>query len=358
MFVVTSLITFFTTNDIVILLLTPIIVEICFQARIQNAKLILLTQFIAANTLSMGLLIGSPTNIIIADALRIDFFTYLSLMALPAAVAFTSSLTVLYLTVKITESSKIPLFKDLEFQEEYRIPDENPEPEFTEHMRDWLMIFGFFVVLVAIVTYLHVSLLICAVPSIAISLIYWKTSEKHSQTVKKPLKHLPYGILFFGTAFFTFAEQFSRTAVLNQKIVPVLQQTVTNSPLVSTVGTVYGSGLLVNTFNDLPASALVAQTLPKLELTQATETVITQASLTGLNIGTYLTPVGALAGLIWFNRIREQIRKEEENFPEFAEKLEFPKRTDLVKYGAVHFLLTGLAVGLALLMEYFLMTVL
>ena len=38
MFILTSVITFFTTSDIVILLLTPIMVEISFQAGIRNAK--------------------------------------------------------------------------------------------------------------------------------------------------------------------------------------------------------------------------------------------------------------------------------------------------------------------------------
>jgi Na+/H+ antiporter NhaD/arsenite permease-like protein len=48
----------------------------------------LLGQFIAASTLSMGLLIGSPTNIIIVDAMEIDLFTYFSIMMIPAVTAF------------------------------------------------------------------------------------------------------------------------------------------------------------------------------------------------------------------------------------------------------------------------------
>lgn len=352
MFALTSVITFFTTNDIVILLLTPIIVEICFQAEIQNAKLILLAQFIAANTLSMGLLIGSPTNIIIAEALEIGFFHYLSLMALPALIAFFTSLTLLYLTLKLAKSD-IGIFEGLEYDRSYSVPEENPEPVFTSQMRDWILIFTFFVALVAVVTFMQMSLLLCAVPSILISLIYWHSSSKHSKDIRWPLKQLPYGIFFFGMTFFAFAEQFSRTGLLNDKIVPLIQSSV-ETPL-SAIGAVFTSGIMVNTFNDLPASALVAQTLPKLELTAAAETVLTQASLVGLNIGTYLTPVGALAGLIWFNRIREQVKIEEKENPEHAENIKTPERTDLVKYGALHFAFTGLSTGIFLAVEWMLL---
>ena len=333
-FAFTSIITFFTTNDIVVLLLTPIIVEICFQSGIENAKLILLGQFIAANTLSMGLLIGSPTNIILSDAVEIGFFQYLSLMAIPAVIAFSSSLALLYITVKAADRG-LTFFRRMKFQKEYSVPEKNPEPDFTNQMRDWILIFAFFVTLVAFVTYIKASLLFCAVPSILISLIYWHRSKKHRTSFREPLKQLPYGILFFGMAFFTFAQGFSKTALLNERIVPVIQ-TAAQTPI-SAIETVYISGLLVNIFNDLPASALIAETLPKLQLTGQVESIITQASLVGLNIGTYVTPVGALAGLIWFDMIRKQVKREAKNNPEHAEKIRTPKRSDLVKYGLMHF---------------------
>jgi arsenical pump membrane protein len=346
MFLVTSAVTFFTTNDIVILLLTPIIIEIAFQADLENAKLILLAQFIAANTLSMGLLIGSPTNIIVADTLQISFFQYLSIMTVPAAISMTSSLLLLYLTVKISRKSSLTFFSGLEVRESYEVPKENPETEFTSQMRDWLLIFGFFIATVALITYLHVSLTYSAVTAILVSLTYWKLSSKHTEGLAEPVKHLPYGIVFFGMTFFTFAEQFSRTGLFTEKIIPMIQN-LAETPYAA-LGTLYGSGLMVNTFNDLPSSALIAQTLPKLQLEQTTQIVMTQASLVGLNLGTYVTPVGALAGLIWFNRIREQVRKEK---TDSSKNIEVPKRTDLVKYGILHFLFTGLMTGLFLTLK-------
>jgi arsenical pump membrane protein len=358
MFALTSAVTFFTSNDIVVYVLTPIIVTICFQARIKNAKLILLSQFIAANTLSMGLLIGSPTNLIIANSVGLDFFSYLFLMVLPAFVAFSASFLLLKLTVKFLQWDKLSLFSDLEFERRYSVPDENPEPEFTSQMRDWVFIFGFFVAMVALVTFLGRSLLWCAVPAVLISLIYWHFSRKHATKMWKPLGNLPYGIFFFGMTFFIFAEQFSRTGFVNTGLVPFLQGFFQGNTVGTVFSGVFGSGLMVNMFLDLPSSAIIGQIFPKLELGFLTEKVLTQASLVGLNIGTYVTSVGALAGLIWFEEMRIQRNVMGEKFSELKEEMVFPDRMDLIRYGVLHFIFTGFFAAVFLLVEFSVLSVL
>jgi arsenical pump membrane protein len=352
MFVFTSVLTFFTSNDIVIYVLTPIIVAICFQAGIENTKLMLLSQFIAANTLSMGLLIGSPTNLIVADSLNLGFFSYLALMFVPAAVSFLASLFLLRVTIDLVHRDWFPFLQDLKFSEEFSLETENPEPEFTPLMRNWVLIFGFFVALVAGVTYLGRSLLWCGVPAILVSLMYWRLSSSIDEDLKRPLGNLPYGVFFFGMTFFIFAEQFSRTGFVNTQLVPFLQNVLSGNVTRTAFTGVFGPGLLVNLFNDLPASALVAEVLPKLELTRSMEVVLTQASLVGLNIGTYVTEIGALAGLIWFDEMRIQRGKEEKTFPELGNEMKFPRRIDLIRYGALHFLFAGSVAALFLFVEY------
>lgn len=359
MFTMTSAVTLFTTNDIVVLVLTPVIVEICFQAGIRNTKPILLSQFVAANTLSMGLLIGSPTNIIIAEELGINFFDYFGLMVLPALVAFGSSFLLITLIIRVTESDRTELFDDLYIQPEYSMPKEIPEPYFTPQMRNWILVFGVFVMLVAIVTFLRLSLYWCAVPSLIIALTYWARSDKHEEPITGPLKRLPYGVFFFGMTFFVFAEAFGRTAFVETMIIPAVQGYFGESPIRAGVVGVFGSGVLVNVFNDLPASALVATVLSQLEFASGvTRTILIQGSLVGLNIGTYVTQVGALAGLIWFNQLRIQRNHQRDTFPELADEMSFPKRIDLVRYGMFHFLFTGLSVGLFLVFSWVLLSVL
>lgn len=353
MFTMTSAVTLFTTNDIVVLVVTPVIVEICFQAGIKNAKPLLLSQFIAANTLSMGLLIGSPTNIIIAEAVDLDFFQYVVLMLLPAIVSFFSSFLLISWILKYTRNGNARVFADLAVEPRYTMPAENPEPYFTTQMRDWLLVFALFVTLVAVVTLLGVSLAWCAVPSILVALGYWWVSDEHDQPLRAPIKRLPYGVFFFGMTFFVFAEEFARTAFVTDQLVPAAETFFGGSPLTGAIVGVYGSGVLVNVFNDLPASALVAELLSAMTFdTFLTKFILIQGSLVGLNIGTYVTQVGALAGLIWFNQLRIQRSKRESSFPELAEAMSFPTRRDLLRFGIVHFLFTGLSAAAFLVFQW------
>jgi arsenical pump membrane protein len=67
--------TLFTSNDVVILTLTPIIFYLAKYAKI-NIIPILFAQFFGANTFSSFLFIGNKTNIIIGTAVDIGFLEY------------------------------------------------------------------------------------------------------------------------------------------------------------------------------------------------------------------------------------------------------------------------------------------
>ena len=75
LYILTSILTVFTSNDIIILTFTPFI---CYFARHTKINPIpyLIAEFIAANTWSMMLIIGNPTNIYIATYFDIDFAGY------------------------------------------------------------------------------------------------------------------------------------------------------------------------------------------------------------------------------------------------------------------------------------------
>lgn len=349
-FVMTSIATYFTSNDIVILVLTPIIIEICFHAKIRNMKLILLTQFVAANTISMGMILGSPTNIIIAETLNIDFFTYLALMIVPSIIAFSVSLIIVFYIASKYDKLPGEFFSSLSYDPKYEIPDKNPQPNFTKHMRNWIIIMIMFLSLVAIVTYLQISLLYCAIPSIIISITYWIFSDNHQERVSGPVKRLPYGILFFGMTFFILASSFVQTNFVGDSIIPLIQSSIDNfSPLVNSVW-IIGTGIIVNVFNDLPSSAIIAEIITQLEFpTLERKIIFTQSILIGLNIGAYITQVGALAGLIWFNQIRVHRKKHDYNNPD---KIVFPKRLDMIKYGFLHFTIVSIICSLYLVLEW------
>lgn len=97
-FSLSSIITIATSNDIVILTLTPIICAMASYASLspQTTYALLFAQFFAANLWSMLLFIGNPTNIVVAQAFQLDFIGYSRWMALPTIAAGLTCLLVLH----------------------------------------------------------------------------------------------------------------------------------------------------------------------------------------------------------------------------------------------------------------------
>jgi Na+/H+ antiporter NhaD/arsenite permease-like protein len=85
-FLLSAALTIVTSNDIVILCLTPIIAYVCQHTGADPIPL-LMGQFVPANVLSLVLIIGNPTNIILAGSQNITFFGYLKWMMLPSLAA-------------------------------------------------------------------------------------------------------------------------------------------------------------------------------------------------------------------------------------------------------------------------------
>ncbi|MBI5123666.1 hypothetical protein HZA75_07445 [Candidatus Roizmanbacteria bacterium] len=353
LYILTSIITLFTSNDIVVLVLTPVVLAICVQSNFKNAKLILMSQFVAANTLSMGLIIGSPTNLIIGNKLDINFIYFLALMILPAIVAFLATFTLIDFIQSHIQKKTPFFFSDLIFPKKHNLPDKIPFPVFTKQMGHWILIFAGVVVLVAIDPIMKISLLGIGLIGIAVSFIYMNYYLKNPKYIVSSLMNIPYGIFFFGMTFFMFAYEFSRGSLATEYVVPYLNQHIMHSPIKASLVGVFGSGFLVNVFNDLPASALLSELYPKLEADYVTKTIFLQAVLIGVNIGCYVTPVGALAGIIWFNTLRVHRNKLGQLYKEQATQLILPTRGDLVRFGVVNFLFVGLLSGLLLIFIWF-----
>lgn len=87
--------TVFTSNDIVILILTPIIFYLGRHAEL-NVLPLLFAEYFGANTASMLLLIGNPTNVIVGSALRISFAEFTRVMWFPTLTAITATGALLF----------------------------------------------------------------------------------------------------------------------------------------------------------------------------------------------------------------------------------------------------------------------
>lgn len=108
-FLLSSLLTLVTDNDIVILTMTPIIFYFSQRARV-NPVPYLIAQFFAANILSMTLYIGNPANIIAADSIGVTFLEFSKWMLIPSVVAMITCLAILLLIFwrKLPVRTEIP----------------------------------------------------------------------------------------------------------------------------------------------------------------------------------------------------------------------------------------------------------
>lgn len=325
--------------------MTPILIDIAYRSDLRNMKLLLLSQFIAANTLSMGLLIGSPTNIIISETLNIGFIDYALYMLPIAVLAFIFTTAVISAVFELSSNTR--WFADYKLKQSYTKPDVEIPP-ITKEMKVWITIFTGFVILTTIVTELNYSLLWCSVPTILAAFAYWISANSHP-TVAKPLKALPYGVFFFGLTFFIIVGAIGETQFVTTTLYPTITTNI-QSPLQAIITGIFGSGLIVNTFNDLPAAVFIADFLETTPLTDGPlNYVFTQAILVGVNIGVYITQVGALAGIIWFNQMR--VYKQRYNLTDDTAPT-FPNRIDLIKFGLLNFLIVGGLLTITLYIEY------
>ena len=94
-YVFNSLLTLVLSNDVLILTMTPLIVYVCKTTNLDPRPL-LIAEFMTANTWSIGLMIGNPTNLIVAIAYKMEFLAYSKWMFLPAAVAALITIGIVY----------------------------------------------------------------------------------------------------------------------------------------------------------------------------------------------------------------------------------------------------------------------
>jgi Na+/H+ antiporter NhaD/arsenite permease-like protein len=400
LFLLSSLLTYFTSNDIVVLTMTPIVLSVVYQARIKNAKLLLLSQFVAANTVSMGLLIGSPTNLILSRAVGMGFLEYFLLMAVPSTMALMATFVVVTWINRFVQRHAVerdaprsrmaqrraarrqgqgPLARaagrlrfrvaerlvgSWKFSPVYSTPRFAEFRSFTPEMGQWIGVFAVAVVVLAVGAGSTLGLLLAALAIGALGLSFLRRhARRHRESTGRRFaghvyRVLPLGIVFFGLTYFFIADAIARQPFVQDDVEGFVADHGSSHTPVASWTAIAGAGVLVNTMNDLPASALTGEVLAGVDKagestgrgfeTPFDRIVVAQGLLVGLNIGTYVTPVGALAGIIWFDVLRRERRRRldmavERGVPPLDVVL--PGRRDLVVYGTAMFLSMALVLG-------------
>ena len=288
LYVTVSILTVFTSNDVIILTFTPFICAFTRRAGI-NPLPYLFGEFFAANTWSMCLVIGNPTNVYLATGAGITFWGYLKVMALPTLAAGVVSAAVLILLFRINLADKMT-----------PIPTEKPVLDKfltivgTVHL-------GLCIVALAVSSYVGAEMCyvsaIAAISLTAFALVYRLAVKRGKGVLAKTVKRLPYELLPFLLSMFVIVLALGNCGA-TEKFAEIL---ATVSPVFS-VGI---SGFLVsNVINNIPMSVLYGSILSFPSLAGCSGSVY--AAIVGSNIGAYFTPVGALAGIMWLSILNKE----------------------------------------------------
>ena len=310
-YALTASLTIFTSNDIVVLTFTPFICFFCKNSKI-NPIPYLVAEFAAANTWSLMLIIGNPTNIYLATSAGISFFGYFKVMALPTLAAGIVEYLVLFLLFH--RKLKEPLEA---IHEDYHI--ENKVALF-------IGLFHLVTCLVCLVisSYIQIEMwliaLVCALSLLVAAIILCIVTKKDWNHVTGSLKKLPYPLIPFFLSMFVIVVAFNYQGI-TEKIMDLLSHT----NAIWTYG--FSSFVTSNLINNIPMSILFSHICPNKDAIFA--------SIVGSNIGAFLTPTGALAGIMFTNLVNEHDTKY--------------TFLDFIKYGAI-ISLPVIATTLAVLM--------
>ena len=281
LYFLTSSLTVFTSNDIVILTLTPIVCVFCQSARI-DATPYLVAEFAGANTWSMALLIGNPTNIFLATKAGIGFLEFTKVMILPTIVSGLVEFLLILLIFK--KRLKKPLDA---INEKAEVKDK------LSVLIGAIHLFGCLVTL-AVSSEIGVeSYAVCAFFAVSLVLFVLGSAIIKRENLKRLLRtfiRLPWQLVPLVVSMFAIV-----VCLEHNGIVAELAKFLGEKSAVWVYGV--SSALSANLINNIPMSMLFSSLTETLSVAVYEKAVF--ASIIGSNIGAFLTPLGALAGIMF-----------------------------------------------------------
>ena len=289
LYILISVLTVFTSNDIIILTFTPFICFFCKHAKISPLPY-LVGEFVAANTWSMMFIIGNPTNIYLGTSAGLTFAEYFKVMWLPTLIAGTVEFWLVFLI----------------FEKRLRrsIQDDNEDISPIKSKADLIIgLIHLLVCLVFLIISQHIKVemwivsLSCAVSLLLCSLIIRLIRKREWAYLTDSFKRLPYQLIPFILSMSIVVITLNYQGVA-QKIGDFLNQGNT----VFSYG--YASFIGSNVINNIPLSILFCN-VPSNIVDHGDYLRAIYATIIGSNIGAFLTPIGALAGIMFSNLVNK-----------------------------------------------------
>jgi len=286
-YILISILTIFTSNDIVILTFTPFILYFSKSGKI-NPIPYLVMEFVAANTYSMLLAIGNPTNIYLASAFNITFIDYLLTMIIPTLLCGITSFILLLIMFRKQLKKPIEVFE----MNEAKIQN-----------KPLCIICGIHLalttILLAISSYINLEMWIiclCFAVSLLLILSVYSIVKRNSKYLESTIKRVPYSLIPFILSMFTIIMALNHYSVFSfiQEGFAEISNNITE-PLIYLLT----STLSCNVLNNIPMTLAYGSILSNTENLK-----LVYATIIGSNIGAMLTPVGSLAGIMWIRMLK------------------------------------------------------
>lgn len=305
-FILSSVLTMFTSNDIVTLTLTPLI---CYFTRYTKTNPLpyLIGQFFAANIWSTALYIGDPTNIIVAQAYRLSFLEYSAWMILPTLVAGSTCLGLLW----VVFYKQIP--------ETIQTPEISPESALKDKKGAIFSVIclGLCLVFLSLSHWLEWDIWKICLGSCIVMMARDLTKDTYTAFQKRSISsfatfisvlgRMPWKIIPFVLGMFIMVESLCFYGWVDRFASMISALSVDIFSSVFLMG--YLSSFVSNLMNNQPMTILFTQ------ITQSPSFVVDApilqkasmfALILGSNLGNNLTLIGALAGIMWSSILKDK----------------------------------------------------
>jgi len=287
LYLLISILTIFTSNDIVILTFTPFILYFSKRGNI-NPIPYLVMEFVGANTYSMILSIGNPTNIYLASVFNISFIDYFIHMLVPGILTgiFTFSLLFILFYKKLKEPINVFEVNDVKLNNKLLC--------FVS-----LVHLSLTTILLAISNYINLEMwLICLffASSLVIFLIIYSIIKKNSYYIIGSVRRIPFTLIPFILSMFTIIMALDSYNIFEN--IRLLIENISNDKIKAIIYLI-SSDLSCNIVNNIPMTLAYGSIL-----NGTTNMSYVYATIIGSNIGAMLTPIGALAGIMWLRILK------------------------------------------------------
>ena len=292
LYALVSVLTVFTSNDIIVLTFTPFICHFAKSARIDPLPY-LVSEFVAANTWSMALIIGNPTNIYLMSGAGVSFPAYTARMILATALAGVISLGVLFLLFRKRLTTPLN-------------PEESPVPQVdlpTEVVG--LTHLGGCIILLSVSSFLNLPMWLITCLFFVSLLVFTMAISFFRRRgiflIARCIIRAPWDLAPFVISMFILVlalDKYGVTAALGG----FLSRPDTVGGTIASFGV--SSFFAANVVNNIPMSVLYSSVIGGMEAGALT-TAALYATVIGSNLGAFFTPTGALAGIMWTGQLHD-----------------------------------------------------